>query len=96
MLTLKMQLTGKSGNLIGEHRLSYRLDGVTGEENKPWSKYTPEAHLVFVVTNEAAPELEPGEYLVTLTRVEAPTEEAQADTLPGDGSPAPAPADPEP
>jgi hypothetical protein len=42
---------------------------VTGEENKPWSKYTPSGKLSFTVTNEAAPQLEQGEYLVTLTKV---------------------------
>lgn len=72
-LTLKMRLNGASKNLIGEHNVSYRLDAVTGEENKPWSKYTPSGHLVFTVTNEAAPELEAGEYLVTLEKI-APAE----------------------
>lgn len=68
-LTLKMRLNGATKNLLGEHQVSYRLDAVTGEENKPWSKYTPSGSLQFTVTNEAAPELEPGEYLVTVTKI---------------------------
>lgn len=78
-LVLKMSLSGKSRNEMGEPQINYRLDAVSGEENKPWSKYTPAAHLVFTVTNAAAPELEPGEYMVTLERVEpAPAPEAEA------------------
>lgn len=71
-LTLKMTLTGKSTNTLGEHNVSYRLDAVSGDENKPWSKYTPSGHLTFTVTNESAPELEPGDYLVTLEKVAPP------------------------
>lgn len=68
-LALKMRLNGATKNLIGEHSISYRLDAVTGEENKPWSKYTPAGALQFTVTNEAAPQLEAGEYLVTITKI---------------------------
>jgi hypothetical protein len=64
-----MRLNGATMNLIGEHSVSYRLDAVSGEENKPWSKYTPVGGLQFTVTNEAAPQLEAGEYIVTLTKV---------------------------
>jgi hypothetical protein len=61
-----MRLDGVTKNESG---ISYRLDAVTGEENKPWSKYTPCGVLQFTVTNEAAAELEPGEYLVELTKI---------------------------
>lgn len=71
-LTLKMHLSGASKNLLGEHNVSYRLDAMSGEENQPWSKYTPSGHLVFTVTNPAAPELAEGEYLVELRRIEPP------------------------
>ena len=68
-LTLKMRLNGATKQLIGEHNVSYRLDAVTGEENKPWSKFTPTGALQFTVTNPDAPQLEQGEYIVTLTKV---------------------------
>lgn len=75
-LTLKMSLTGKSKDELQERSVSYRLDAVSGDENKPWSKYTPSGHLTFMVTNEAAPELEPGEYLVELRKIEPSVEAA--------------------
>jgi hypothetical protein len=64
-----MRLAGATKQLIGEPSISYSLFAVSGEENKPWSKYTPAGKLEFTVTNEAAPQLEAGEYLVTLTKV---------------------------
>lgn len=68
-LSLKMRLNCATKDMSGEHSISYQLEAVSGEENKPWSKYTPAGSLRFTVTNEAAPELEPGEYIVTLTKV---------------------------
>jgi hypothetical protein len=68
-LSLKMRLNGATKNLLGAHTINYRLDAVSGDENKPWSKYTPTGALQFTVTNEAAPELEEGEYLVELTKI---------------------------
>lgn len=83
-LTLKMSLSGKSKNELGERSVSYRLDAVSGDENKPWSKYTPSGHLTFTVTNEAAPELEPGDYLVTLAKVPPPEAPPAAEAAPAD------------
>lgn len=77
-LILKMHLNGASKTLIGDPQVSYRLDAVSGEENKPWSKYTPSGHLTFVVTNPDAPELEPGEYYVELRKVVPPEPAAPA------------------
>jgi len=68
-LTLKMRLSGATKNLIGEHSISYRLDAVSGEENKPWSKYTPAGALQFTVTNEEAEQLGAGDYIVTLSKI---------------------------
>lgn len=70
-LQLKMRLTGATKNLLGDKSIAYRLDAVSADspENKTWSKYTPSGALQFNVTNEACPELEAGEYLVTLTKV---------------------------
>lgn len=70
-LQLKMRLTGATKNLLDQSSIAYRLDAVTGgsEENKTWSKYTPSGALNFTVTNEACTQLDPGEYLVTLTKV---------------------------
>ncbi len=70
-LTLKMRLTGATANLLGDHNVAYRLDAVSSdsEENKVWSKYTPTGALQFTVTNKQAAQLEPGDYLVTLTKV---------------------------
>lgn len=70
-LALKMRLDAATVNLLTEHSVSYALTAVVGEENKPWSKFTPSGSLQFTVTNEKAPELEAGEYIVTLTKVEA-------------------------
>lgn len=68
-LTLKMRLAGATKQLIGEPSVSYSLFAVGGEENKPWSKYTPAGKLEFTVTNPEASQLDGGEYLVTLTKV---------------------------
>ena len=46
---------------------TYYLNPVFGEENKPWSKWTPSGRLEFTVTNPDADKLELGrEYFVTL------------------------------
>jgi len=68
-LQLKMKLqsatcTTESG------QIDYRLEAVSGPENEPWSKFTPTGSLLFSVTNPACAELEAGDYLVTLTKVE--------------------------
>lgn len=70
MLALKMRLAEAKADLLQPtSHVSYRLHAVTGDENKPWSKYTPNGSLAFDVTNPDAPQLEAGEYLVTLTKV---------------------------
>ena len=84
-LSLKMRLGAATKNLLADHSVSYGLTAVSGEENKPWSKYTPSGSLQFTVTNEAAPELAEGDYLVTLTRIEPPApveDESAADASP--------------
>lgn len=67
-LQLKMRLQSVTAQLVGEHQISYSLTAVSGDENKPWSKYTPAGQLQFTVTNPDAQELEAGDYLVTLTK----------------------------
>jgi len=69
-LVLKMKLQAAVA-AIGDASIAYTLDAVTGDENKPWSTFTPSGRLAFSVTNPDAPKLEAGEYLVTLQRVEA-------------------------
>jgi hypothetical protein len=64
-----MRLASATKQLLGDKSVAYGLNAVSGEENKPWSKFTPSARLDFTVTNPDAPELEAGEYLVTLTKV---------------------------
>lgn len=71
-LVLKMKLQTKTIGCInaeGAVSIGYQLFPVSGEENKPWSKWTPGGQLQFTVSNPDCPELEPGEYLVTLTKV---------------------------
>lgn len=70
-LTLKMRLNAANkafpgGDLVATR---YELAPVSGKENEPWSKWTPSGKLEFTVTNPEAPELEPGEYIVTLTKL---------------------------
>lgn len=69
-LQLKMRLQAATKQMLGEQQITYALCAVSGDENKPWSKYTPSGNLTFVVTNPAAPELDAGDYLITLTKVE--------------------------
>lgn len=69
MLALKMRLQTATKQLVGDPSVAYQLYAVTGEENKPWSKYTPAGQLSFTVNNPDCPQLEAGEYLVTLTKV---------------------------
>lgn len=70
-LTLKMRLAQANKAYPGgdNQALAYTLQAVSGKENEPWSKWTPTGSLQFTVTNPDAPELEPGEYLVTLSKV---------------------------
>lgn len=68
-LTLKMKLDSSTKHFgYANGQVDYRLAAVSGKENEPWSKFTPMGKLEFSVTNPEAPELEPGEYIVTLTR----------------------------
>ena len=69
-LQLKMRLNTKTDQSgTGEKTFHYRLSAVSGEENKPWAKFTPSGDLTFTVTNPDAPELDDGaEYLVTLEK----------------------------
>lgn len=68
-LVLKMRLQTMTKNLLGDPQVNYSLLAVSGDANKPWSKFTPAGKLEFTVTNPEASELEAGEYLVTLTKV---------------------------
>lgn len=68
-LVLKMRLQSATKSLLADKQVNYILYPVSGEENKPWSKFTPSGNLTFTVTNPDATELEAGEYLVTLAKV---------------------------
>lgn len=68
-LVLKMRLQRATRELVGDPSVNYQLFAVTGEENKPWSKYTPGGQLQFTVNNPDCPALEAGDYLVTLEKV---------------------------
>lgn len=71
-LVLKMKLEGATANLLSpEDRVTYSLRAVHGDSNAPWSKFTPSGSLQFDVTNPDCPKLEAGDYLVTLTKVDA-------------------------
>lgn len=52
-----------------------KLSAVMGEENKPWSQYTPQASVELYITNpEAVRQFTVGgEYFVDFTPVPAPT-----------------------
>ena len=70
VLKMKLATTSHSHHVAeGAVNVSYSLHPVSGKENEPWSKWTPTGSLQFTVTNPDAPQLEPGEYLVTLTKV---------------------------
>ncbi len=71
-LRLKMKLGCVTEYAPGNGRNThYKLHAVMGEENKPWSLFTPCGTLEFTVTNDAAKPLENGrEYFVTLEPVE--------------------------
>lgn len=68
-LVLKMRLQSATKSLLADKQVNYDLFAVAGEENKPWSKFTPSGKLTFCVNNPDCPELEAGEYLVTLQKV---------------------------
>lgn len=68
-LALKMRLQTATKSLLADKQVSYILQAVTGDENKPWSKFTPSGTLSFCVTNPDCPDLEGGDYLATLTRL---------------------------
>jgi len=67
-LVLKMNLASAQKQMIGDTVINYKLYAVSGETNKPWSKFTPSGSLDFSVSNPQAEELGPGEYLVTITK----------------------------
>lgn len=68
-VTLKMRLQTATKSLLTDRQVNYDLCAVSGDENKPWSKFTPSGSLKFCVTNPDCPELEAGDYLVILTKI---------------------------
>ena len=66
-LRLKMKLWTTLQSAADGKNVSYNLAAVVGDENKPWSKFTPTGTLHFTVTNPDAEELKlGGEYFVTI------------------------------
>lgn len=68
-LVLKMRLQSATKSLLADKQVNYDFAAVCGDENKPWSKFTPNGNLKFCVTNPDAPDLEAGDYLVTLIKI---------------------------
>jgi hypothetical protein len=66
-IQLKMKLAGKQAT-PDQAQVSYTLQAVSGPENQPWSRFTPSGKLEFTVTNPDCPQLDAGDYLVTLER----------------------------